>query len=332
MKRRRLLTIRDIAREAGVSTATVSRVLNHDPRVRPETVKKVLSVVESFQYSIHHVARSLKTGRTNTIGVLAPEFANEFFMELAESMEQELRKEGYSLLISSSHESVEEEKKRIRMFIERSVDGLVIIPSSDRGEHYVEAQKAGIPIVLVDRATSGVSCDAVLVDNVGGAYAAVTALIHEGFRRIAFIGGDLHILTSKERFEGYTRALKDAGLSVDSDLIRLGDLHIESGYALMKELIEGPDPPDAFFIVNLFMHVGATNYLVSLPPEKTREVVIASFDEMVYSPLLRFCRYAVAQPIDELGRTAVRLLLDRLKRKESSSPRIVRLPTSLVRH
>lgn len=326
------VTIKDVAKAAGVSTATVSRVLNNDPKVVSETAQKVRDAIEALQYKVNEVARSLKTRATRTIGVIAPELANDFFMELAEGMERELNPHGYTLIVCSSSESVEEEKKRLRLLTERLVDGIVVIPAGRYGRHYRAVQAHGTPVVLVDRLVNGFSSDAVLVDNELGAYEAVSALAADGFHRIGYIGGSLEISNSRERYDGYRRAMHDAGLPLESRFIRFGDMHIESGYRIMREFFEQPDAPSAYFIVNLYEHMGATNFLMTSTDPRREGIVFASFDEMRYMPLLRFCRYAVAQPMGEIGRIAAQMILSRLRGTACGEPETVRMKAPIVRH
>ncbi|MEN6499071.1 MAG: LacI family DNA-binding transcriptional regulator [Rectinema sp.] len=326
------ITIRNVAQRANVSTATVSRVLNHDPRVRDETKKVVLEAMESLGYKINFVARSLKTSRTHTIGVVAPDLAGDFFMFIAESMNRELTLHGYSIVVSTSRDSEEEEAKRLRHLAERLVDGIVLIPIGSSNEYLPQISALNIPIVFVDRALSGYEADQVLVDNETGAYEAVRALIREGHRRIGFLGGKPEVTTAGERFAGYCRAMEEAGLAIEERYVRFGHPTLPFGYRTMEDIIKDPDSPDTWFIVNLFAHLGATNYLVSEGGERARRITFAAFDEMPYSPLLRYCRYAVQQPIAEIGKAAANLIMDRIEGKGPPEPQILRFKTRLIQH
>ena len=326
------VTIREVASAAGVSTATVSRVLNRDARVTEETRRRVQGAIDRLGYNINQVARSLKTRATKTVGVIAPELASDFFMLLAESMDRELSSHGYGLIVCSSWESVDEEKLRLRLLAERLVDGIVMIPTSDQGEHIADVQQKGIPLVLVDRKVEGNTADAVLVDNEGGAHAAVSALVADGHRRIGFIGGSLEVSTARERYFGFRRAMSDAGLRVEPDFVHFGPAHLDGGYRSMGLMLAKPDPPEAYFLVNAYTHVGATNYLMTEGREWRDRIVFAAFDEMPFSPLLSFCRYAVQQPIADMGLLAARLILGRIVGDRNSAPETVRLKTRLVRH
>jgi len=328
----RSVTIHDVAREAGVSTASVSRVVNGDRPVLDDTTVKVKAAIDKLGYKANQVARSLKTRATKTIGVVAPLLASDFFMLIAESMDRELSAHGYSLIVCSSNESVEEEAKRLRLLSGRLVDGIVMIPASDRGAHVREIKARGIPVVFIDRLAMDAGADAVLVDNEGGAREATEALIADGFRRIGFLGAGLDIMTARERYEGYRSAMARAGLAVEEEYTSFGNLHIESGYHSMEAMLSRPDAPEAYFIVNADTHVGATNYLMTAGRSHRERIVFASFDEMPYSPLLQFCRYSVSQPIARMGELAASMLLGRIEGGSTGAPEIARLKTTLIRH
>lgn len=342
MSRKQHATIRDVAALAGVSTATVSRCL--DPAcsqlVTAETRQRVLDAAGRLRYTVNHVARSLKTKSTKTIAVIAPELSNDFFMELTEAMDKVLERSGYTLLVASASNSVEEEKKRLFLFAERLVDGIIVIPSGSRGEHLHQLARQGMPLLLVDRLVEGCSIDAVLSDNEAGSAALTRALIQDGYKRIAFVGGDISISTARERLAGYGRAMAEAGLPVEGDLIRLGGMGVSDGYKRMDELLHSPMSPEALVVVNLLVHLGMQRRLLE---EKEKGVAlpsfaIAAFDETVYSAFLPFCTYIAAQDIAGLGRLAAEQILkkiDEAKRLpatgiiQSTEPVIVRLPVHI---
>lgn len=324
------VTVKDVAKAAGVSTATVSRVINDDPRISEETKNRVLDCIKKLDYKINNIARSLKTNRTYTIGFISPEISNDFFMSIAKGVEDELRKQGYSIIICNSNESAGEEADRIKLLCGKCVDGIIIIPATGEGKHYKQLKDMNVPVVLVDRLVDNFDADAVLVDNINGSYGAIEYLISQGQRRIGFIGGDVRITPARERFEGYKRALADYCIPMESDIIKFGDFHVQGGYELMKELMETDNPPDYVFISNYYMHVGATKYLIEQGNSLKCPVVIASFDDMELSSILGFCKVRVGQPMTEIGNKAAQLLLARINREESAFPQILRLKTRLI--
>lgn len=322
-------TVKDVAKHAGVSTATVSRVVNDDPRISDITRKKVLESIKELDYKINNIARSLKTNKTYTIGFICPELANNFFMSVAKGVEDELRKHGYSIIVCNSNESVEEEKERFQLMTEKCVDGMIIIPATNDGAHFNIFKDMNIPVVLVDRLVEGFSADAVLVDNINGSYSAAEYLVNQGCRKIGFIGGDMRLTSARERYEGYERALFDFNIPLDKSLIKFGDFHMQSGYDLMKQLMESGEPPECVFISNYFMHIGATRYLIEKNDHFDSKVSIASFDDMELISILGFSNLIVDQPIQEIGFKAAQLLLERINGTDSVYPQIIRLKTSL---
>ncbi|MEI6874378.1 MAG: LacI family DNA-binding transcriptional regulator [Spirochaetota bacterium] len=329
---RRQATVHDLARVAGVSTATVSRALNDDPRVSANTAARVRSAAAKLGYSVNRAARSLKTRSTRTIGIIAPDLATDFFMLLADRLEGELAARGYGLLLCSSRENLAEEKRLLGLFAERLVDGVIAIPATASGTHFREAVASGTPLVLVDRAPRGAGTDAVLVDNEEGAWAATRALAGLGYRRIGLIGGDPKLSTARERHAGFRRAQRDLGIKAEPTFEGFGPMHIQSGYHLLEGMLALPDAPAAWFVVNADTHIGATNYLLTAGRAFQDGIAFAAFDEMPYSPLLRFCRFAVEQPIAALASEAARLILARVGGETSAKPRVIRLPTRLIPH
>jgi len=323
------LTVKDVALKSGVSTATVSRVVNQDSRISPATADRVRQAIAELGYTPNHFARGLKTSRSLTIGFIAPEFTNDFFMGIAHGVENRLRQDGFSLIICNSAESQLEEEARLRLLLDRGVDGIILIPAGSSGRHLEAVAWRGVPVVLVDRLVEGFSTDSVLVDNVNGTYQAMETLIKEGNRKIGFIGGDQRLTSAQERYDGYRRALEDYRLPLDPSVVRFGNFHVESGYELMKELFSLEERPTCIFISNYFMHVGATRFLMEQKGQQAWSPSIISFDEMELSFTLAFCAMVIRQPIADIGKQAAEFLLSRIA-GEAGGPRMARLKTEVV--
>lgn len=308
------VTIKDVAQSAGVSIATVSRVLNHLPSVALETRKKVLSAMESLQYNRNEVARSLKVRQTKTIGVIAPELNNPFFMEVFEAMERAFAPMGYSMIIASSNGSVEEEKRKLQIFVQRNVDALVVMPAGAEEDHFVQKSVASIPLVMVDRHIEGLQVDTVLVDNRWAVKHVIRALVQEGYKRIGFIGGNPSAYTAKERLEGYYEAMRELNLSVEKEFVLAsGPMNQANGQLAIQQALAKANHPQAFFIANHALHLGATTWAFeSLNQDQLAKLVFATFDYLSYAPLLRLCHYAVAQPMEQIGNEVASLVLKRL--------------------
>ena len=327
-------TIKDVAMSAGVSTATVSRVLapEYSGYIAEKTRARVIAAAEKLGYRMNFAARSLKRQSTMTIGVVFPELANDFFMDVAEGIERELHSRGYTMLLASSLNSVEEEKKRISMLVGRMVDGMLIIPAGSQGEHLQSLSEQGMPIVLVDRIVEGTDLDAVTSDNEEGTFRLTRALLSDGFRRIAFVGGDITLSAARERLSGYARALAEAEIKPEPSLICLGGMDVEDGYRLMGKLMKKRTPPEAMVAVNLLVHLGMERRLL----ETGIQAVIAGFDESRYTPFLPACRYVASQDAVEMGKQACRRIIEKIQEKKTpiyegkkSGARIIRLPVSI---
>lgn len=324
------ITLKDVAKLTGFSASTVSRVLSGNPRISEQTRRLVLRGVGKTGYRMNDVARSLKTRKTHTVGMIVPQLGDEFFMKVARGVEEELNRNGFHLLICNSHESAAQERQRIDLLIQKRVDGLVLIPSTGSGSHLRVINRAGIPCVLVDRLVRGFKADMVVVDNKRGACEAVKRLVAGGDNRIGFIGADLSISTARDRYLGYLDALRESGIAPEEGIVRFGDFHIESGYALMRELMEGDDPPESLFIANCYMYLGAARYLLESGLIGKRRFSIAHFDELSSTPVIQLAKIAVAQPAPEIGSEAVRLLLSRIHGAKPRATRTVELKTRLV--
>ena len=329
-------TIRDVAKLADVSTATVSRVINNDPRISAATRERVIEIIDKLNYKVNSIARSLKSNRTYTVGFLTPEIANDFFMTVAQGVENSLRAHGYNMIICNSNENPEEEVERLELLVEKCVDGVIIAPSTGNGDHFRFLDQIELATVLVDRLAEGFESDAVLVDNATGSYRAVHHLLKRGHTNFGFIGGDISLTPFRERYDGFMRALAEFGIRPDEAYLKFGDFHVHSGYAMMKELAELSPPPASVFISNYFMHIGATQYLVEHRTTPARSIFIASFDDMALSAVAGIPSLTIAQPVLQIGQRAAELLLERINCRfnniEPPPHRIERLATRLVFH
>ncbi len=274
-----------------------------------------------------------------TIAVVFPELVNDFFMDVAEGIEKELLAKGYTMLLSSSHNSVEEEKKRVAMLADRLVDGMLIIPAGSQGEHLQALSERGMPMILVDRIVEGTELDAVTSNNEEGTFQLTKALLADGFKRIAFVGGEITISTARERFSGYARAFAEAGIKSDPSLICLGGMEVDDGYRQMAKLLKKRNPPEAIVAVNLMVHLGMERCLWDIygpvEPGVKPPVVIAGFDESRYTAFLPACRYIASQDAFGMGRQAGRRIIEKIKKKkisdknEKNAERIIRLPVTI---
>lgn len=326
------VTVKDVAKLAGVSTATVSRVINNDPRISSETKNKVLDCMQKLGYRVNMVARSLKTSKSYIVGFICPEIPNDFFMNIAKGAENELRKKGYSMIICSSNEDVHEEANRIKLLIDKCVDGLIIIPASSKRSIVHDAIAGRVPFVLADRLLYNVEADAVLSDNINGAYALVEHFIIKGLRKVAFIGGNLEVSSAVERYEGYKRALKDYMIPICEEYIKFGNYHIDDGYRLMCELLQNINNPECVFVSNFFMYLGVAKYIMehNISGKDHININIGSFDDMEVSSVIGLKSARIRQPMEDMGRASASLLISRIENADLSFPQIQRLKTELI--
>ncbi|MCR4403885.1 MAG: LacI family transcriptional regulator [Candidatus Acetothermia bacterium] len=325
-----MVTIREVAEQAGVSVATVSYVINGTRRVAPDTLARVRRAMAELDYQPNSVAQSLRTRTTHVIGVLVSDITNPFFATLVRGVEDAAVAAGYSLLVCNSDEDLIKGNAYMRLLLRRRMDGLLIAPVRDGASPAIqELAKRRMPFVFIDRRAAGVPADAVLSDNVGGAYQATRHLIERGHRRIGIVLGIPGATTTEERFAGYRQALEEAGIPFVEELVAWGGYRIEGGQRAAAQLLSRPEPPTAIFSTNNQMTVGVLRelFLRRIPiPDK---VAVVGFDdlelaEMVIPPLT-----VVAQDPYEIGQRAFELLLERLDDPGAGGSREIRVPVEL---
>jgi LacI family transcriptional regulator len=324
------VTITDVAKRAGVSNATASRVLGGYGYVSREKRERVLQAAKELDYQPHLIAKSMVTGRTKTVGLVVGDIENPFFAALARAMNQVLLPEGYALVAYTTNENLEEEKRAIQVLSSRQVDAMVIAPTSFRERSHIQtALHREMPVVLVDRAIEGLKADTVAVANFQGAYEAVKHLTGLGHRRIGFLSDSLELASNRERLAGYRHALEEVGIPFDPLRVQTSGFTIQDGYRGAVILLNQQPRPSAIFAANNFM---ATGLLLAARDMHTRipdELSLIGFDDAEWYQLLTPAISAVAQPVHEMGAAAARVVLRRLA-GDDSPPQVTRLPTRLI--
>ncbi|MGL4985734.1 MAG: LacI family DNA-binding transcriptional regulator [Treponemataceae bacterium] len=267
-----MITIRDVALDAGVSTATVSRVLNNDAKVSFLMKKKVLAAIKKLNYNINTAARTLKSGESRIIGVIVPELSNLFFMPLFEYMEKVLQKQGYAMLLCSSGGTVEGELKRLNFLRQHSVDGIIVIPCTSHSEHF-ESVKDKVPFLFIDRGCSFFDVDTVLCDNEQASYDVVKVLIADGHKNIAFVGGDIGLQTCKERYKGFSRSMDDSKVPFHREMVVFTGMSFEGGLQAMDYFLSQKTQPDAYFFVNIMVCLGAAKRISEEPLDSQKKLL-----------------------------------------------------------
>ncbi|MEV4539503.1 LacI family DNA-binding transcriptional regulator [Asanoa sp. NPDC049518] len=303
------MTVRrtDVARLAGTSPAVVSYVLNGGPRpVSAQTRAKVLAAIEQLGYRPNGIARSLRMSRTMTLGLVIPDNANPFFAELARSIEEESFARGYTLLIGNAAESDERQTAYVRTFLARQVDGLFIVPAHGAAGFLGDLERSRTPWICLDRQVPGAAAPGVLVDNRGGAYAATRHLLEHGRRRIACVGGPRDVRPATDRVEGWRDALAEEGVSMPVTHTAFGR---RGGYIAARELLAGPERPDAIFVASDEQAVGVLRAIAEAGLRSPDDVAVASFDGIPGAAYTTPALTTMAQPFADLGRAAVAHLL-----------------------
>ncbi len=334
---KRSYTMRDVARLAGVSVATVSAVVNGKQVVRPVVVARVQDAMKALNFHPDHVARSLRVKKTTTLGVVVPDFSSGFFVDVLRGIEDAARSGGYSVLLCNSDDDMEQEQLHLRALLSRRVDG-ILLASTDLYSVADTQLRSGTPIILFDRVPPGYRGAAVVVDNVDAAYRATQHLIELGHRSVAFIAGRLDLSTASDRAEGFRRALEDAHLPLNGAYFKRGDYHPESGYQNGLELLKLPQPPTAIVSSNGLMTLGLLRAMNELQVRCPEQVSIIGFDEPApdsygfnLSTLLRPELTVVAQPGHEVGQQAAQTLLRMLSETDppAAEPSVLMLKAEL---
>lgn len=326
------VTIRDVATHAGVSRATVSRVLNNIPSVDEELRERVLIAVRALNYQPNRTARRLRAQTSSVIGLIISDIQNPYFISIIKGVEDVAYAHQMSLILCNSDEDPAKEQMYLHVLAAERVAGLVIVPSQNNDtQQLAQLKQMGIPVVLLDRFARDIEVDTVKVDNERGAYDAVRHLTALGYQRIAIITGVLTLTTGRERYMGYQMALAAAGLPHELALVKVGDFKTESGYRLTHELWRSSHPPDALFVCNNMMTLGALRALREMNVRVPQQLALVGFDDMPWSGDLYSPLTAVLQPTYELGAEAVNLLLRRLVAPNSPFQTVILQPRLIVR-
>lgn len=324
-------TLKDVAKLAGVSSATVSRVINDANYVSHDVRARVNKALDELKYSPNRVARRLrvKEGGRKLLGLLVPDIQNPFYVDVIRGVEEIVYSNNYAVFICNFSQDYKKEKAYLDIMKAEGIDGLIVAPYHEEDKMVVSLVKEGLPIVCVDRGLSQVEVDLVVVDNESGAYKAVKHLIQLGHKRIGYVGGLYAIPTSRHRRDGYIKALEEHGIDVDESLIKFGDSKRESGQQMVREFLDMDVPPTALFTGNNVITLGGLEVIHSRGIRIPEEIALVGFDDMYWSNSLNPPLTAVLQSGYEIGKQATSMLFKRLEEPERE-PRKVLLNTKLI--
>ncbi|KAA9153050.1 LacI family transcriptional regulator [Amycolatopsis acidicola] len=322
-------TQRDIAELAGVSITTVSHVVNGTRAVAPETKAAVLDAIEQTGYTGDAIARSLVTGGTRSIGVAISLLANPYFAALMQAIEREAASAGYTVLLADTHDTVQTEQDTVRALRSRRVDGVLLTPSPGDGAVISEFVSLGAPVVLLDRLTTRTDVDQVGSENIQSTSALTEHLASLGHRRIGLVSGTEGMSTSEERTLGYRLGLGRGGLSWNPELVACGYSSKDGGAQALRKLLELPERPTALVVANDSMMVGVLHEARRAGLRVGTDLAVVGYDDAEWADLVEPPLTTMAQPIEEIGRRAVRLLLARIT-DPNRQPETLRLPPKLM--
>lgn len=323
--------MKDVAREAGVSVATVSRVINKVGYVSPELIRRVRAAMAKLDYHPNKIARSLRTQETKTISVIVSDISNPFFSMIVRGAEDAAAKRGFTVLVCNTDEDPQKESQYINILRQTRPDGLIIAPTSLGAENLKVFQALDKPIVFVDRVIEGVKADAVLCANASGAYQATEFLIRQGHRRIGIILGIKNALPSEERFAGYKSALADYGILLDESLVTRGNFRMAEGQQACEQLLDLPKPPSAIFVLNNLMTIGALRAIRERGLRCPEDISIVGYDDFEWMALFDPPVTTVAQQPYRMGYQAAEVLIRRIKAKNRGyKEKVYRIEPQLI--
>ncbi|MFZ3589410.1 catabolite control protein A [Bacillus sp. DJP31] len=320
------ITIYDVAREANVSMATVSRVVNGNPNVKPSTRKKVSEAIDRLGYRPNAVARGLASKKTTTVGVIIPDIASIFFAELARGIDDIATMYKYNIILSNSDQNKEKEFHLLNTMLGKQVDGIVFMGGNITEAHVEEFKKSPVPIVLAATIERSQQIPTVNIDYKQAAFDAVIGLLEKGHTEVAFVSGPLHdLINLEEKLEGYRKALTSKGIEYCEEFVVEGDYSYDSGIEAYEKLSELPKLPSAVFVATDEMALGVIHGAQDAGKSIPNDLEIIGFDNTRLATMVRPQLTTVVQPMYDIGAVAMRLLT-KLMNKEKVEDHIVVLP------
>ena len=333
MSDRKRLTLKDIAKELGISVSTASRALNSYSGISEDTIKMVKEFAEKHNYVPNTMAVNFRKNKTMTIGMVVPELVHYFFSSVISGAIREAKKHNYSILVSQTDELVKNEIHACRTMLASSVDGLLLSISNETEtvDHLLEFIEEGRPVVQFDKVSDLLDTPKVIVDDFQGAYAAIEHLIRKGYRKIAHINGLPHVKNASERLRGYKKAMADHSLTVSPEwVIHCNEISEEEGFKFAKQLYDLPNPPDALFCITDLVAMGAMKYFKQENIQVPKQMGVVGFSNWDLSNFVSPSLSSVDQHAFQIGETAVALLIAAIKSNELGKEEIHEIKTSLV--
>jgi LacI family transcriptional regulator len=323
-------TIRDVARAAGVSTMTVSRVINSSGYTSLETRARVKHAIAELGYVPNAVARHLRSKQTMTIALVLSDITNPFFTTIARGVEDVAGPRGFGVMFCNTDESETEEMSYLGMLIQRQVDGVLLVPAGNSTAPFRLLRAQKVPVVVIDRRVPSRGVDQVRCDSVAGAHVLARHLTDLGHRRIAMLSGRRTISTAVDRVAGYQRALREVGADLDPQLVRYGGYGLAGGYKMAQEVLASTPRPTALLAANNFIAFGALRALREVGLRVPDDMSLVCFDDLPEEWLIDPFLTVVDQPAYEMGRQAAELLFERLEPGIHTAARSIIMPGKFI--
>lgn len=323
-----MASIKDVAKRANVSTATVSRVLRNAGNVTEETKQRVLEAIEALNYQPNVLGRYLRRMETETVLVIVPDITNPFFSKVLRGIEAVALERGYQVLLGDTQNDVQLEEQYLNVLPQKQVDGMIFLTARTRKE-LMEEMSRQFPIVLACEYLEGTDIPTVSIDNISSARKATEHLIGLGHRRIAHLTGPMDVILSRDRLRGYYQALAQHDIDVDASLVQEGDFSFESGYNVTLKLLALEKPPTAIFAANDAMAIGAIKAVRHRGGRVPDDVAVVGFDDIQMASIFEPGVTTIAQPMFDIGKQAMKLLLQLIDGEEVERRQFV-LPDRLV--
>ena len=327
-----MATMADVAARAGVSVATVSRALSGEPkRVSQPVLQRIIDAAEELEYIPNNLARNMRSGSARILGLIISDIGNPFFTAVARGVEDVAQRHGYSLVLSNTDENPEREAASLSVMAAERAAGVIVATTNENGSALQRFRDLGLAVVAIDRHIVDMHTDSVVVDNEGAAFEAVSHLVRLGHRHIAIVGGPSDADTARERERGYERALREARIEPEPELVRAGDFREAAGLTVTRQLLDLPRPPTAIFTVNNLTTIGVLGALRERQVRVPKEMSVVGFDDIPTAELLQPPLTVVKQPTYRVGAHAADLLIRRLREPTAAVKEVVLAARLVVR-
>jgi LacI family transcriptional regulator len=323
-------TIRDVAKLAGVAPITASRVISNSGYASDEVRQRVNQAAEQLGYVPNVLARSLRSKRTRTLALVLTDITNPFWTTVARGVDDAASEEGYHVIFCNTDESASKQESYLEALIQKQVDGILLVPARSKESPIKLLHQQNVQVVLLDRRLPNMEVDVVRCDSSGGAYQLVQLLLKLGHRRIAILSGPSGVSSADDRVAGYKRALQEAGLKTEDQLIIYGDFSLESGYQMTHDLLAMTPRPTALFASNNFIAIGALKALHDAGLVVPEDMSVVGFDDLPAAIVVEPFLTVAFQPAYEMGQRATKRLLECLNGQVSDGVQEIVLPVSII--